>query len=138
MNVNELSRLFIDDMELAFTHENVDAIVMYMDVNEDGQISFDEFFKYWEKLVVNDKEIITDPENSIKLVRLTYAANLFKTFDASKNREIGKDEFISFYQQLYNNYSANMSQIDAALQYIDTNHDGSMSFQELMHWLNWI
>ncbi|EFC35838.1 predicted protein [Naegleria gruberi] len=138
INISEMKNLFVADMGINFSDDNLMAIQMYMDKDSDGKISFDEFFNYWTTIVKNDEDIVTKPESSERLYRLTYAALLFKNTDTSGNRQISREEFVSFYQQLYNNYSANMADIDYALNYIDTDKSGSLSFQELINWLRWL
>ena len=137
INMSELRNLFVD-MCINFSDDNLIAIQMYMDKDSDGKISFDEFFNYWCVIVSNDEEMLNNPENSVRLYRLTYAANLFRNTDTSGNRQISKEEFLPFYRQLYNNYSANMAEVENALQYIDTDKSGSLSFQELINWLKWL
>ncbi|KAG2374799.1 hypothetical protein C9374_010543 [Naegleria lovaniensis] len=138
MNMSELKNLFVQDLTINFTDDHLGAIQMYMDKDSDGKISFDEFFNYWCTIVAQDQDMVTNPENSERLYRLTYCANLFKNYDTSKNRVLSVQEFAPFYRQLWNNYSAQMVEVESAVKYIDSDRDGQLSFQELINWLKWL
>ncbi|KAL9656545.1 hypothetical protein ABK040_005307 [Willaertia magna] len=134
INSFELKNL-LTDMGQELTFDQLTAIQMYMDVDSNGKISFDEFYNYWLKLV-GDNNFLND--DSVRLYRLTYAANLFRKFDGTGNRRISLSEFEPFYKELYQNYNASMYDINLALNYIDKDKDGEISFQEFINWLNWL
>ena len=72
----------LSDLGFSFQKDEVEALEMFLDVDSDGSLSFDEFFQYWIKVAsTNELDVLQQ-----RLDLMTQAANIFKTYDTNKNR----------------------------------------------------
>ncbi|EFC49457.1 predicted protein, partial [Naegleria gruberi] len=134
MGTDELGDI-LRDLGFDFSTVEVEALQMYLDKNNDGVLSFEEFYEYWVKIAsTNELSMI---QKRVDL--LTEAASSFKVYDTNGNHVLCLDEFEKFYRALYTQRAgASMAEIEQCLKSLDLDTNGVISFQEFIIWLNWL
>lgn len=127
---NEMMLLLMEDMGLdAKKSENVFAEV---DKDGDGNVNFEEFFRWLR----DTKSVEMINESDAKASRYYYtrkAVDYFKKYDKDQNGFIDADELKLLLNDLDYKHS-----VEVALQTMDKDGDGTVSFPEFLKWLNWI
>ena len=125
----ELITLLSEDLALA--KKDVEAFSLLMDKDASHRISFDEFSAWIQN--PSQAGLLMDPTGS-KYHILLKAVEYFKQFDTDQSGALEVGEFT----KLMKSIGVNDSAVTAALNGIDRNHDGNISFYEFLKWLNWI
>lgn len=123
----ELEKLLKED--LGFSDEKTDAFHLLIDKNGDGTVSFDEF-KDW---VQSGEKFKFIDINSRYFIMMS-AINLFAKYDKDNSRCLDRQEFMS----LHNDFGGKSENADSALQVLDKDTNGVISFYEFLKWLNWV
>jgi len=101
-----------------FSEKQLEAMIRKVDINGDGQIDFDEF------LLMMDGQIGANRGKS----EVDELADAFRVFDKDGNGEITSDELYAIFQSLGQNIDRET--INLMISTVDTNGDGTISFQE--------
>ena len=134
ISMTDLGQL-TSDLGFNFDQDELLALSMYLDKNSDGNVTLDEFQQYWIKIASAHE--LTVLEKRMEL--LTQAATMFKKYDTNANRVLSSDEFEKFYKELYQHRNdASMQEVQQAMQGLDLDKNGVISFQEFIIWLNWL
>ena len=127
---NEMLKLLKEDLGLS--DEKAHACIMMIDKDGCGGISFDEFIS-WLRTDKGFKNI----DDKSRYYRVQKAIELFKQFDKDDSGTIDREEFKLLFKQ-FKAGNCDDSQLENALQTLDTSGDGQISFAEFLAWLNWI
>ncbi|KAG2392418.1 hypothetical protein C9374_012670 [Naegleria lovaniensis] len=134
ISMTDLDRL-TSDLGFNFCQDEIFALSMYLDKNSDGVVTLDEFQQYWIKIASAHELSVLEKRMEL----LTQAAVMFKKYDTNGNRVLSSDEFEKFYKELYQNRNdASMKEVQQAMQSLDLDRNGVISFQEFIIWLNWL
>ena len=117
--------------DLALDKKDVEAFSLLMDKDASHRISFDEFSTWIQD--PSQAGLLMDPTGS-KYHILLKAVEYFKQFDVDESGALEIDEFT----KLMKSIGVKDEAVAAALNGIDRNHDGNISFYEFLKWLNWI
>ena len=101
------------------TKEEIDKIIKEIDVNNEGQIYFNQFLKIMAKRLKNRKE----DENK-------YLKSLFSSLDRNNNGLISLHEIR--YIVTHSNENISEKDIEIIMKEADTDGDGLISFEEFM------
>ncbi len=135
INSRELGNL-IQDLGSNISQNCAEALKLVLDKNEDGKVSFDEFYSWWLRLGgKNEQDFFAHLERSESLLEQAYL--MFKKYDKTNNNSLGIEEFKLMYQDLYKVSNVLMGQVESALKALDTDKSGSIGFAEFIKWLNW-
>ena len=126
---NEMLTLLKED--LGMKENQAQACILLVDKDGCGEVSFDEF-TLWLRTEKGFRNI----DDSSRYYKVQKAIELFKEFDKDGNGTIDREEFKKLFKKFQANCDA--SQIDNALQALDTSGDGKISFPEFLAWLNWL
>ncbi|XP_068682286.1 uncharacterized protein [Montipora foliosa] len=127
---NEMLKLLKDDLGLK--EDEARACVMMVDKDGCGDISFDEFVS-WLRTEKGFKNI----DDKSRYYKVQKAIELFRQYDKDDSGTIDRDEFKLLFEK-FKAGNCNDSQLDNALQILDTSGDGKISFAEFLAWLNWL
>ena len=125
---NEMSSMLKDD--LGMSPEQAQACILMVDKDGCGGVSFDEF-SLWLRTSKGFENI----DNTSRFYVIQKAVELFKKFDKDGSDTIDREEFKELMASLK---ACDESQLDSALQSLDTSGDGKISFSEFLNWLNWL
>lgn len=128
LNKQELYSLLEDDLGL--DKEQCDLYHHLMDKNADSVISYDEFFT-WLHGGENFKTIA----DKTRYYYLQKAITIFHRYDTDSDMAIDKKEFHKLYKELGGNGKEGEKEM---MNKIDIDHNGRISFEEFMRWLNWV
>lgn len=135
INSRELGNL-IQDLGAKITSNCTEALRLVIDKNEDGKVSFEEFYNWWIRLGgKNEQDFFSHLQHNEDLLEQAYL--MFKKYDKSGNNSLGIDEFKLMYQDLYRLTNIPMGQVENALKALDSDNSGSIGFVEFIKWLNW-
>ena len=98
-----------------------------VDLDKNGTISYEEFKIFWNKTVKFN--------TCAKLDMLRSALAEFGKFDENGDGSISREEFKEICKAY--NWDLTEEQELQAMNALDTNHDGVISFEEFVDWLNW-
>ena len=126
---NEMLSMLKDDF--GCKQDQAQACILMLDKDGSGKLSFDEFI-----LWLRSEEGFKNIDNSSRYYIIQKAIELFKKYDKDGNGTIDREEFKELFKQFKSN--ADDSQLDSALQALDTSGDGKISFPEFLTWLNWL
>ena len=111
--------LLLNSLKQNPTKEELDKMIKEIDVNNEGQIYFNQFLKIMAKRLKNRKE----DENK-------YLKSLFSTLDRNNNGLISIHEIRYIVTHSTGNISEN--DIETIMKEADTDGDGLISFEEFM------
>ena len=129
LSKTEVVRLLSED--LALNKKEVEAFGLLMDKDASHRISFDEFASWVQH--PDQSGLLMDPTGT-KYHILLKAVEYFKQFDVDESGALEVGEFT----KLMKSIGVKDEAVTAALNGIDRNHDGKISFYEFLKWLNWI
>eukprot|EP01103_Thecamoeba_quadrilineata_P020646 TRINITY_DN8988_c0_g1_i1.p1 TRINITY_DN8988_c0_g1~~TRINITY_DN8988_c0_g1_i1.p1 ORF type:complete len:148 (+),score=31.05 TRINITY_DN8988_c0_g1_i1:36-479(+) len=105
--------------------KNVEDVARSLaDKNDDGRISFDEFYVWWTS---SDK---FKDLSGTKYQKLSQAYDYFKKYDKDNSGSITKAEYQQLCQDL--GYASG-----DGFQSLDSDGSGKIGYQEFLKWLNW-
>uniref|UniRef100_A0A6B2LN05 EF-hand domain-containing protein n=1 Tax=Arcella intermedia TaxID=1963864 RepID=A0A6B2LN05_9EUKA len=114
-----------------FLNENeLNVALVRIDTSGDGLISYPEFLKWW-KLEQRFAKLSLSEEESAKL---TQSTNYYRYFDKDKSGVLDRDEFTALHADLKRNNLIQRT-LEQAIEDLDINHDGRISFNEYVDWL---
>lgn len=123
----ELTVLLENDLGLSVGQ--MDAYNWLLDKDGDGQLSFHEF-KCW----MQSNERLINVNNNSRYFLMTSAIKLFERYDVDKSRTLDRREF----RKLHADCGGRPEHSNAALNYLDQDGNGVISFYEFLKWLNWV
>lgn len=123
----ELEILLKEDLGLE--EDQCEVYVYILDKDGDSCISYEEFH-FW----LRSKEKLKNVTDNGRFVILRKAIEMFKQYDRDSNFSLDREEVKS----LLVNSGGMVENIDTALKELDVDHNGHVSFQEFLTWLNWI
>ena len=123
----ELSVLFSEDLGL--TDEQSEIYLYILDQNGDDCVSWDEFL-FW----MRSKERLQNVTDKVRYKMIRQALDLFQSYDNDHNFALDKEEL----KTVLLNSGGRVENIEVALQELDKDHNGNISFLEFLSWLNWI
>lgn len=127
---NEMMSLLREDMGLdAKKSENVLAAV---DKDGDGNVTFEEFFQ-WLRDTKSIEMINESDEKANRYYYTRKAVEYFKKYDKDENGFIDGEELKLLLKDINYKHS-----VQVALENMDKDGDGTVSFPEFLKWLNWI
>lgn len=126
---SELVCMLRDDLRLE--KKDVEAFSLLMDKDASQNVSFEEFSNWIQD--PTQAGLLMNPTGS-KYPVLLKAVEYFKQFDVDESGALEVDEFAKLMESI----GVKEEAIAAALNGIDRNHDGKISFYEFLKWLNWI
>ena len=127
MDPPELRQLFQDDLGL--TQEETEAYCLLIDKDGDGGVEFDEFNR-WLKSGERFENISSKSRFSV----MKKAVEHFKYYDSDGSGALDREEF----GRLYADVGGQLEGLEIALNQLDKDGNGRISFYEFMKWLNWI
>jgi Ca2+-binding EF-hand superfamily protein len=139
---NELVNL-LSDLGVTLKDENeLSGLLMLVDRDGNGTISFEEFFFWWNKMVTLHSFVRMEAN----LAMIGYIGYLFRNAQCTSNGTLTTEKFAQVYQQLYDTYHVSWSQVynrqmfttEQAIKELDKDGDGHIAFYELIFWLNWV
>ena len=119
-------RILLED-DLGIVSSETDTLSLLMDKDASQKVSYDEFREWMKK----GGSIVKD---SSKYYLLERAVQYFKTCDQDKSGALEENEF----KQLMNSLGARPDTVHSALESMDKDHNGKISFHEFLRWLNWL
>lgn len=123
----ELYKLLRDDLGLS--SDQAETYYHLLDKDADSNVSYTEFEKWFlsgERFQsINDK---------CRYHYLRKAIEMFKKYDVDNNLAIDKQEFHQLFSEVG---GASKKQEKKAMKELDIDHNGRVSFQEFLNWLNW-
>eukprot|EP00794_Sanderia_malayensis_P009673 gene9673-10659_t len=125
----ELVTLMKEDLRMS--KRDIEAFSLLMDKDASHRISFEEFAGWIQD--PNQSGLLMNPTGS-KYHILMKAVEYFKQFDQDQSGALEQEEFV----KLMKSIGVKDEAIGAALNGIDKNHDGQVSFYEFLKWLNWL
>ena len=124
---DELKVLFSEDLGL--TDEQSEIYLYILDQNGDDCVSWDEFL-FW----MRSKERLQNVTDKVRYKMIRQALDLFQSYDNDHNFALDKEEL----KTVLLNSGGRVENIEVALQELDKDHNGNISFLEFLSWLNWI
>uniref|UniRef100_A0A7M5WYH6 EF-hand domain-containing protein n=1 Tax=Clytia hemisphaerica TaxID=252671 RepID=A0A7M5WYH6_9CNID len=124
---DEIQVLFKEDLGL--TDEQSEVYLYILDQDDDGTVSWDEFL-FW----MRSKERLQNVTDQVRYKLIRQALDLFQSYDRDHNFSLDKEEL----KTVLINSGGNAENIEIALQQLDKDHNGNVSFLEFLGWLNWI
>ena len=121
-----LPNLLEEVMGLSKEVASMYALLMAKDAN--GIVSYEEF-KKWLKTGEKLNQV-----SATRYLMIERAVEMFKIYDRDGSGELDRSEF----KQLHADVGGDPQFVDSALNSIDIDKDGNISFYEFLKWLNWI
>jgi len=120
------------DLGYYLSDTEVDLAVKKLDKTGSDSISYDDFQKWWKS---------SDRWNQLKLSEenlaiLSAISGQFQMFDVDKSGSINKDEFRSYCKEIAKKGKVSVTEEEKMFNDLDNNHDGEISFNELVDYLN--
>ncbi|XP_065065826.1 troponin C, skeletal muscle-like [Rhopilema esculentum] len=117
--------------DLRMSENEIDAFSLLMDEDGNNSISYEEF-KAW---IQDEKKsgLLHDPSGT-RYQLLLKAVEYFKQFDADDNGALEGQEIV----MLMKSIGVREEGIEEAVNSIDKDHNGKISFNEFLKWLQWI
>ncbi len=112
------------------TAEELGVAVATLDVDGTGEITYDEFSKFWRSDARFEKLQLDEGKQAI-IQQLT---SLFQYFDEDYSGELSAEEFRQLHENLLGQGYA-LADVDATLAVVDKTGDGSIAFNEYMAWM---
>ncbi|KAJ3331686.1 HIR complex subunit [Blyttiomyces sp. JEL0837] len=128
ISTNEFRQLCYD-MGYFLTDKELALDVKLLDVDGDGEISYEEFITWWKQ----DDRFKSLQMNDEDYDKLSNYLHYFKKFDKDGSGIIDVREFKALYMDLVKRKMAKKT-LMGTLQDIDTNKDGKVSFNEYVRW----
>lgn len=128
LNKDELYHLLQGDLGL--DEEQCDIYHHLLDKNADSLISYKEF-ETW----LHSGERFKSIADKTRYYYLKKAIVMFKKYDTDNNLAIDEHEFHELYKDLG---GSGKEDEHAALEKIDLDHNGRVSFPEFLKWLHWV
>jgi len=102
------------------------------DENNSGVIDVKEFEHWYTKFA--GSQVSHAEENRQILMNV---ARIFWKYDTDKTGMLNVNEFKEFYKEIYHKPDVQVAEVSNALQYLDTDKTGNISFAEFFAWLHW-
>lgn len=102
-----------------------------IDKNGDGHIAYDEFIQWWRQA---DRFAKVTARTQADEEALQRAVSYFRYFDKDASGQVDRQEFRALHADLVKNKFTNMP-FEECLRTLDTDGDGSISFNEYIDWL---
>lgn len=122
----ELMTLLKDD--LGMDSKQAEAVMMMVDKDGSGAISFEEFFQW-----LREGEGLQNVDNSTRYYYIRKAVDLFKTYDKDASGTIEPNELKELLKSV--GYTGSVKE---ALKVLDKDGNNKVSFPEFLQWLNWL
>ena len=126
LSVKEIPELLTNDLGLST--EEADTYTLLLDKDASGSLSFDEF-KSW---LTSGEKLKTVDSHRFNL--MYKAVEMFKRIDADQSGSLDRTEFVKLHAEV----GGRPEYLDSALNALDSDQNGKISFFEFMKWLNWI
>lgn len=127
LSKEELNSLLIDDLGL--TAAQADAYSLLIDSNADSKLSFQEFAKW-----LRSGDRLESVSDKSRYARVQKAIEMFNKYDVDGNKSLDRKEF----EKLFDDCGGKKARLADALNQLDTDDNGKISFTEFMKWLNWV
>ncbi|KAL0489082.1 calmodulin [Acrasis kona] len=108
--------------EINTSDKSIKSLMLLMDSDNNGTVDFEEFFKWWSKLIKNDVKKVGGVVDEISTLYENYIS-----YDKDGKGYLNHDQFKMLWEDMGNDpcFAAE------AINYVDANHDNQISFQEL-------
>ena len=126
LSMKEIPELLKNDLGLS--DEEAETYTLLLDKDASGSLSFDEF-KSWLTSGERLKNV-----DSYRFNLMYKAVEMFKKKDVDQSGSLERDEFAKLHVEM----GGDPVYLDSALNALDGDHNGKISFFEFMKWLNWI
>lgn len=123
---DELMQLLRHDMGM--DPKQAEAMALVVDKDGSGSVSFDEFMEW-----IHDRKALDTVDDHTKYYYTRKAVDMFKKYDKDGNGTIEVNELKQLLKDV--NYS---DSLESALQVLDKDGNGKISFPEFLKWLNWV
>lgn len=127
LDMDELKTLFVDDFRLNLKQTEVYAHLL--DKDGDSKVSFEEFSTW-----IRGCEMMKTVDNKSRYSLVQQAVYLFKKYDVDGSQALDRHEFA----QLLLDMGGKLEDLDDAMQELDEDGNGRISFPEFLKWLNWV
>merc|ERR1712142_1150131 len=127
LSESELIKLLKQEMGL-----NIDEVEIHLyllDKNGNGSVSFDEFKSWYQS-----HENLRFVRDGTRFALVKSAIEMFKRYDVDGSFSLDREELKAVIRE----FNGNPALVDSAMEQLDTDHNGKVSFQEFLTWLNWI
>ena len=123
----ELVMLLQDDLGLS--KDDAQTYTLLLDKDGSGDLSFEEL-RDW----IKSGERLKNMEDASRYKAMQKAVRIFKYYDTDASGGLDRSEF----RQLHADVGGRPEFVDVALNELDTDGNGVISFYEFMKWLNWV
>ena len=124
---DELKTLFKDD--LALTEDQAQMYALLLDRDGSKNVSFEEF-RNW----MRSGEYLQNMNDKSRFSVIKQAVDMFKKYDADGSQALDRQEF----EKVLVDCGSTPEVVDGALQALDSDGNGTISFLEFLKWLNWV
>ena len=127
LGCNELKTFFKDD--LALTEDQAQMYALLLDRDGNANVSFEEF-KNW----MRSGEYLQSVNDKSRYSVIKQAVDMFKQYDVDGSQALDREEF----EKVMLDCGGKPEIVDSALQVLDCDGNGKISFLEYLKWLNWV
>jgi len=127
LSMNEVKTLLESDLGL--TYEEAEAYTLLLDKDSSGKLSFEEF-KTW----LNSGEKLNNVKDESRFYMMKKSVEYFKKYDVDQSGGLNREEFA----KLHADVGGTAETLDQALLALDKDNNGTISFYEVLKWLNWV
>lgn len=101
-------------------HNVISALMQIMDTNNNGEVDFEEFYKYWCSIAADKNK------TSETLDGIGELFNCYSTYETGSGA-LSQEQF----KKLWSDMGNDNNLVDEAIRFVDKNNDNQISFQEL-------
>ncbi|KAK3749996.1 hypothetical protein QZH41_000421 [Actinostola sp. cb2023] len=123
---SEVMTLLKDD--LGMDAKQAEAMALVVDKDGSGTVSFEEFFQW-----IRDRKGLETVNDTTRYYYTRKAVEMFKKYDTDSSGTIEVNELKHLLKDVNYKHS-----VESALNSMDKDGNGKVSFPEFLKWLNWI
>ena len=129
LEVSEVVTLFTHDLGL--NDEETDYYILLLDKDANGCVEFKELSEW---LKSDERLKNTNAYSCSRFAIMQKAVGMFRDYDKDGSESLNREEF----SKLHADVGGKPEHVDAALQQLDRDGNGKISFYEFMKWLCWV